>query len=344
MKLFGKGKSDDFTDLLNKGITSYRMGQLDRAVDLLGQAIRIRPDDPEAVYMRGMANARMGNLLAAIQDFECMYVMPTPSRLNKRDACYNLGKAYDELQKWDDSIKWYNRVTELDPDYVNVYANRGGVHLKLGDAKADLHEFDLAVADLTTALTLTPGDALAYFNRAIANIRMQNIETVPEDLAKFLEFAPANHPYRKEVEKMLAEADKPTSTKLGMMRERQLKDLLQRITVSNDEKQYQETIPLCDKYLEESRTEPAVWDEKAFALWGLGHQREALTVCLEGIDHNPQTARLYHTKGGLLAELGQYREAIGAYEKYLAVAPSEYAEQFPWVLERIEMLKRKLIE
>jgi len=342
MKLFGKGKSDDFTELKNKGLASYQMGNLDKAVDCLGQAVKLRPNDPEAVYMRGMAYARMGNLFAAIQDFESMYSMATPSRLNKRDACYNLGKAYDELKKWDEAIQWYNRVTELDPDFVNVYANRAGVHLKLGQQVADLHEFELAIADLTTALTLNPSDGLAYFNRAIANIQIQNFDHVTEDLEKYLEFAPANHPYRQEAKKMLAEANKPSSPKLDMLRERKLKDLLERITKVNDESQYDEAIQLCDQYLEERRTEEWVWDEKAFALWGLGRRQEALAVCLDGIRLNPHTARLYHTKGGLLAELGQFREAIGAYEKYLAVAPPEYARNFPKVKESIELWKRKL--
>lgn len=341
MKLFGKNKSDDFLELKNKGLASYRMGQLDKAVNLLSQAINLQPADPEAVYMRGMAYARMGNLHSAIQDFECMYAMPTPSRLNKRDACYNLGKAYDELNQWDEALLWYNRVTELDPNFDKVYANRGGVHLKVGNAKSDLSEFELAVADLTTALSFNPNDAVAYFNRALANARTQNFDPVSDDLQKFLELAPANHPFRKDVESLLAEAEKPTSAKLDMLREKKQKDLYQRIIKANDEQRFADAVSLCDQYLEDRNTEADVWNEKAVALWCMDRTQEALTVILEGISHNPGDAFLYYTKGDLLAALGHYREAVGAFEKYLATSlPND--EKVPKAREKLDVIKRRL--
>jgi tetratricopeptide (TPR) repeat protein len=340
MKLFGSKKTADFGDLVNKGRDSYRSGQLNKAVEYFNQAVAVRSDVAEVFYMRGMAYARMGHMSGAIQDFEKVYAMGTAEKLNKRDACYNLGKAYDELQKFEESIRWYERATQLDPGFVNVYANRAGVHLKLGELKSDLHEFELAVSDLGTALSLNPSDPIAYFNRALANIQLQNFDQVNDDLQRFLELAPENHPYRREVEKMLAESTKSGSSKLDMIRKRKKQELWQKIVNANNERRYSEAIELCDKFLEDNRTDAGVWDEKSFALWGMGRPQEALSVCLEGISINPTGARLYNTKGGLLSELKQYREAIGAFEKYLAISPPEYAEDFPRARKAIEDMKR----
>jgi tetratricopeptide (TPR) repeat protein len=343
MGLSRSGGTADFGEVFNQGLKLYQSSRFDEAIDRFNLAIEIRSNVPEPYYQRAMAFARLGELSRAIRDFEQVFGMQAADRL-KRDACYNLGKAYDGLQQPEESIRWYDRATQIDPDFANVYCNRGGVRLKLGDKNSDLHEFERALADLNKGLSLNPSDALAYFNRAIANRALENHDQISGDLQKFLELAPPDHPYRREVEKLLSESAAPASPKLGMLRKREQQDLIQKIIEANSEKRFGDALQYCDKFLEKNRLEPTVWDEKSFALTGLERYQEALACCEEGLSVNPSAARLYLARGSLLAWFKRYREAIGAFERYLAIAPPEYAENFPQVKADIQALRRLLNE
>jgi tetratricopeptide (TPR) repeat protein len=212
----------------------------------------------------------------------------------------------------------------------------------LGEFKSDAGEFELALNDLTNALRLNPSDALAYFNRAILYKAMQKYDLIEGDLRNFLLYAPSNHPYRADAERLLTGLEKPLPSKVEMVRQQKQQALLEKIVQLNNDKHHLEAIACCDEFLAVKRSEAMVWDEKAFALWSLGRQPEALEVCREGIATNPQGARLYHTLGLLLSEMQRYREALGALEKYLAIAPPEYAPNFPGVEKEIARLKQIL--
>ena len=341
MRLFRSRKTKSYDDCFREGMTNYMAGHLEKAYECFSQAIDLCPNIPQAVYQRGMALARMGRMSAAIQDFEHVIQLAAPDRM-KRDACYNLGKAYDELQQHKESIHWYSQAIWIDPKFANAYSNRASARLKLAHDESSLPEYEIALEDLGHALFHNPSDALAYYNRAIIHVQLGKMEQVPEDVEKFLDLAPQNHPYRREMEKLLAESGQQPSPKLEMIRERKKKELLEKIIKANNEEQHAEAIQYCDQYLALSQIEPTVWDEKAFALSVLGQPENALAVCTEGIRLNPAGARLYHTKGLILVQFQRYHEAIGAFEKYLAMAPSEYAENIPSVRQMIKELERRI--
>jgi len=340
MSLFNFGRSKNYDQLFNAGMRQYLLKNYEKAINLFSKAIEKKPKKEKAYYQRGMAFARIGNILNAIQDFKKVFNMK-PTGLEK-EVCYSLGKAYDELQQYDKSLNWYDKCVHYGPKFSNAYANRASVHCRFAEKTSSRDEFKLALADANRALKLNPKDPFAYYTRAIVNKALNNKEDIEADLQKFLKYAPANHPYIPQVKKFISSLEKRPSSKVERVRAKKQKKLFEEIIEKNNQDQFEKANELCDAFLEERRDIPAIWDEKAFALWNLGHPEEALKICNEGIGVNPNEARLFHKKGDLLLELKRYHEAIGAYEKYLAIAPKEYEPLFEQVINNIQFAKQKL--
>src|SRR5258706_13327518 len=63
-------------------------------------------------------------------------------------------------KRYSESVDFYTRAIHLQLDNSDLYYNRGSVY-------THMHDYDAAIADLTTAIGLKPDDAgLIYFYRA----------------------------------------------------------------------------------------------------------------------------------------------------------------------------------
>jgi tetratricopeptide (TPR) repeat protein len=323
--LFGaRKKIEESRQLASLGVAMYQTARFDEAINLFDRAIEIGGETPEILFQRGLAYSKVGQLSAALRDFYDA-ILARPSARLERDVWYNLGKANAELEDLQESIQCYENAIRRDPQFAQAYCNLGGVRLRLGEKDADLEQYEQALCDLDQGLLLNPEDALGYYNRATANSVLKNYDRIDADLQRFLKLAPPDHPYVSVVTKLLAASDTPAK-RLYMLREQEQEHLWQKIIEANNNSQSSEAIMYCDKLLQINPRQGKVWDEKAFALRSLQRMKDALDCCEEGIAHDPNAVRLYYTHGRLLYDLKRYREALGAFEKYVALAPPEYAD------------------
>lgn len=87
----------------------------------------------------------------------------------------NRGKAYGTLGNYNEAIKDYNKVIELNPLYADVYHARGNIYFKLGN-------YQQAVGDYTFAIQLkTKYYKEAYSNRGIANYSIGDYQQAIND-------------------------------------------------------------------------------------------------------------------------------------------------------------------
>lgn len=133
-----------------------------------------------------------------------------------------------------------------------------------------------------------------------------------------------------------AEASK---TEAGGAEGRTLDEMAAKVAQLNNEKRFAEALEQCDEVLQRDNQRDAVWDEKAFALCSLGRPQEALECCRRGIEFRPRSARLWHTKGCLCAELGMNREAIGAFQKHISLETPDHEELIDQARAAIERLR-----
>ncbi len=131
--------------------------------------LSVKLDGNNLLSYFGRANARL-KLRELLNEFE----PETPTLAGNSTSIANI--TYAE-HSYDEIIKDYNRVIELDPDFPFAYFNRAYVLIMNDD-------FQGGIKDLTRAIELKPDFAEAYFNRGLINIYLQNISSGCEDLSQ----------------------------------------------------------------------------------------------------------------------------------------------------------------
>lgn len=109
-----------------------------------------------AIFERGNNFIRLGNLVAAINDYD-QVLQHKPDFV---PAYFNRGFARQHgRQDIPGAIADYTTALDLKPDFAEAYANRAIAHKQAG-------ELDRALADYGAALRVNPQYAQAYNNRA----------------------------------------------------------------------------------------------------------------------------------------------------------------------------------
>ena len=111
------------------GLLAYTAGKLPLAADLLAQAVTLRGD--VGIYQRNLGEIlrRLGRLEAAIAAGQRATAL-IPQDV---DAHYNLGLAQADWQQWPPAITSYRRALELDPFHGLSWNNLGSALERSGD-------------------------------------------------------------------------------------------------------------------------------------------------------------------------------------------------------------------
>lgn len=94
----------------------FEAGEYDEALRHYERILSQHPDWEEAHFGRGAALYKAGRYDEALQAFE--QAIPSPDPQQKAAAFYNLGNTFLQLQKLEESLRFYKRALELNPqDY-----------------------------------------------------------------------------------------------------------------------------------------------------------------------------------------------------------------------------------
>jgi tetratricopeptide (TPR) repeat protein len=170
------------------GVIAAHTGRHDQAVELIGRAIAIDPNRPDAHYNRGTALlalqrlepalasydkavglnpgyleawANRGSVLLELARFDqalVSYDKVIGLRPNDAAAHHNRGVALEALERFGDAAESYGRAIALKPDYAEAHAN-------LGVALEALARFEEALASYDKAVALRPDDIETWSNR-----------------------------------------------------------------------------------------------------------------------------------------------------------------------------------
>ena len=122
-------------------------GQIDDALDLYGDVLRIDPDFALAYADRGTVYAMTKRFEPAMQDLERAFSLgySDPSALS------TAGTICLETAQYGKALNFYERAIAMNPDYPFTYYNRASVHLAMGNRK-------VGMADLEQCLRMGPED------------------------------------------------------------------------------------------------------------------------------------------------------------------------------------------
>jgi tetratricopeptide (TPR) repeat protein len=102
--------------------------------------------------------------------------------------------------------------------------------------------------------------------------------------------------------------------------------LLKEIVLKGNEhvykNEYNEALGWYDKAIEINPYDANVWNNKGYALDGLGNYKEAIKCFDKAIEINPYDDVSWYNKGYALDGLGNYKEAIKCYDKAIEINPN----------------------
>jgi tetratricopeptide (TPR) repeat protein len=143
------------------GVIALQTRALERAVKLIGHAIKLNPDHPEAYNNLGTALAQLGHPDQALSSFDRAIAL----RPDAAEAFNNRGGTLRDLGRPEESLASYDRAIALQPDYVEPRYNRAIL-------LADLGRPDAALLGLNETISLRPDHAEAHNGRGAALARM----------------------------------------------------------------------------------------------------------------------------------------------------------------------------
>jgi tetratricopeptide (TPR) repeat protein len=149
------------------------------AVSECQEALRINPDNLEALNFQGIALRRSGRVDEAIE----RYLTVIAKKPGHSQALYNLGIAYSKNGALDKAEESYRRAIETRPRFAEALSNLGELYLRLNrDGEAE--------SVLRRALAANALYPLAYTNLAEVEFRKKNYEKALELVEKALAFDP----------------------------------------------------------------------------------------------------------------------------------------------------------
>jgi tetratricopeptide (TPR) repeat protein len=175
--------------LSNRAGAQVLLGNWEAALQDANLAIELNPAFALAYANRGSAKGRLGDADAAIADYtRAVELDPGMALAYANRAGFHLAK-----EQWDDAIRDCNRAIDLNARLGAAYCNRGNARRAKGENAE-------AVADATKAIELGWTTLEPYIVRAQAQAALKNRAASIADFEKALKLAPANWPYRAEVE------------------------------------------------------------------------------------------------------------------------------------------------
>jgi tetratricopeptide (TPR) repeat protein len=140
----------------NRGVAYRLKAEYDKAIDDFNQAVRLRPNYPNAFNNRGVAYRNKGDLGHALADYD-QAIRLKPDYLA---AFYNRGLAFLEKGEYARAIDDFTALLEVDHRNPLVLFRRGQALAKNGNVEA-------ANVDFETARTIKPdiADAVERMER-----------------------------------------------------------------------------------------------------------------------------------------------------------------------------------
>ncbi|MEY4966322.1 MAG: hypothetical protein RL274_1905 [Pseudomonadota bacterium] len=263
------------------GVVRAQQGRNSEALELIGKALKIRPDAPEMLSNYGNVLKTQGHFAEALDSYDrALAIKPDYiAVIAKR------GQVLRDLGRVDEALQATEQALALKPDYAEALSSRGVI-------LSDLKRYDQALASYDRALAVARDFPDVWNNRALT---LKDMNRLVEALAS-VERALMLHPG-------FAEAHNNRGVILFELRR-----------MGEALASYEQALGLRADYAE-------AMNNRAVALWSLKRFAESLADCDTALVARPGFADALYNRGNALLEMGRPQEALESYEQALATAP-----------------------
>jgi len=345
-----KEQPDHFDSLHMLGLIATQTQQHQRAVELIGQAIRVDPSQATAYSNIGLALRALKQTEAAITNFEKAIAL----KPDYAEAHYHLGMALQALGRLDACVLSYDRAIAARPNHAPAFFNRGlalqelkqfaaaidsyqgaialtpqnpSAHLNTGLALEALGQHGAAVRSYDTAIALQPDDAQAHYNRGNALQMLRQFQPAVDSYDQALAIKPDYvfaHYNRGNALKDLAQLE-PAAQSFALAIAAQ-PDFAQAHynlgNVLNLQHQYQAAVASFDKAIAFKPDHAQAFSNRGNALFALKQSDAALVSYERALQIDPSLADAWSNLGNLWADRKQFNVALTSYAKAIALQPS----------------------
>jgi Mlc titration factor MtfA (ptsG expression regulator)/Flp pilus assembly protein TadD len=118
--------------VLYRGRARFYLGEYEAALADAERACRLAPDDAEAIALRGICRVALGEMASGLQDLEHI----EDAQADDLDALYHRGVARAECGRTQDAIADFSRLIQLDPQDAAAWRERSACYADLGNESA----------------------------------------------------------------------------------------------------------------------------------------------------------------------------------------------------------------
>jgi tetratricopeptide (TPR) repeat protein len=260
-----------------------KQGRIKEAISHYAEALRIKPDSAEAHYNLGNALSNQGRLKEAVSHYlEALRIKP-----DCPEAHNNLGTALVNQGRLKEAMNHFSRALRIKPEYSEAHRNLGLVYLKQS-------KLEKAVSHFSEALGIKPDDEETHYRLGIALMRQKRIE---EAISHYYEAL--------RIKSGFSEAHNNLGNALS------------------DQGRLKEAV---SHYIEALRIKPdypEAHNNLGVALANQGRLKEAMNHFSRALRIKPEYSEAYYNLGNALARQGRLKEAISHYNEALRIKPND---------------------
>lgn len=270
--------------IVQKALHHHQAGEFDAAEKLYRQALKVRPNYPDALHLLGFLYHSRNQNEEAVS-----WIEKAVAADSKQPLYYNnLGTVYDTMNRQEEASRCYQKALAIQPDYVGALCNMGNTLKALGKTEE-------AIQYHQKALAIQPDFYEAHNNLGIV---FQESGRQEEAIAC----------YRKTLE--LKPDYEATYNNLGF--------------ALRNTGQFEEALTCYRKALEINPAYIEAYNNMGNAFLSVGKHADAATCYQNALTIKPDYQDALNNMGNLLREQGKLEESIDLYRKALDVAPNLY--------------------
>lgn len=146
---------------LAEGISFFREGQFDRALEIFNLLIEKQPDNQEYIGYRARILSRKGSHIDALADYDRLLKLEpfNADFIGDRAVVMHL------LNRNEEAMSELDRALNLEPNNPYRYSSRAFLKDRLGD-------FQGAIDDYEKAIAIDPEDAVAFNNKGLVEEKL----------------------------------------------------------------------------------------------------------------------------------------------------------------------------
>jgi len=312
--------STNFDALNLLGIIAAQTQRPREAAEFLGQAVKVRRNEPTA-------HNNYGNVLRELTRFEealpC-YERAIALKPDFAEAHYNRGLTLHGLARFTDAVASYDRALKLNPQYASAHNNRGV-------ALRELQRHEEALASYDRAIALKSDYATAFNNRGVILQELKRpaeaLESYARALALNVNYAEAWHNQGNALRELHRFEEALQSFARSLQINPNCADVYNsRGTTLQHLDRHQEALESFDRAIALDPRRAEAHYNRGNTLRALDLHDLALDSYQRALELKPDYADDHYNRGAILHELKRFDEALQSYERALEVNPQQ-----PWL-------------